>query len=104
MPRGARTEVGVISDTHGLLRESARDALRDCSTIIHAGDIGKTSVLEELRQIAPLVVVRANVDMAWAHDLADIAEVTIDVRRIYVLHILRDLAFDPAAEATDVVI
>ena len=104
MLRGARTEIGVISDTHGLLRESARDALRDCSTIIHAGDIGKPAVLEGLRQIAPLVVVRGNVDMGWAHDLADTDDVTIAGRRIYVLHNLRDLAFDPAAQAIDVVV
>ena len=59
--------VGVISDTHGLLRPEAVAALQGCSQIIHAGDIGRVEVLDELRRIAPTVVVRGNVDRGeWA--------------------------------------
>jgi uncharacterized protein len=104
MPRTTTTQIGIISDTHGLLRASAIDALRGCSTVIHAGDIGKPAVLDGLRAIAPLVVVRGNVDTGWAHDIADTADVTLAGRRIHVLHNLHDLAIDPVAEAIDVVI
>jgi predicted phosphodiesterase len=63
--------VGVISDTHGLLRRSAAEALAGSDSIVHAGDIGRPEVLEGLRAIAPLVAVRGNVDLDWAHALPD---------------------------------
>ena len=67
---GKRT-VGVISDTHGLVRPEAVVALRGCDLLIHAGDVGKPDVLRELRELAPLVAVRGNVDTgAWAESLA----------------------------------
>ena len=62
------TLLGVISDTHGLLRPEALDALRGSELIIHAGDVGKPEILERLREIAPVVAVRGNVDTApWAN-------------------------------------
>lgn len=66
-------KVGVISDTHGLLRKEALAALQGCERIIHAGDIGKPEILEQLALIAPLYVVRGNNDLAaaWAEHLAD---------------------------------
>jgi len=66
-------KVGVISDTHGLLRAEALAALQGCERIIHAGDIGKAQVLEQLSEIAPLYVVRGNNDQAapWAAHIAD---------------------------------
>jgi putative phosphoesterase len=102
--RPATTTIGVISDTHGLLRASALDALRDCSMLVHAGDIGKPAVLDGLRAIAPLVAVRGNVDARWAHDIAETADVALAGWRIHVLHNLGELAIDPVAEAIDIVI
>ena len=63
------TMVGVISDTHGLLRPEALDALRGAQQIIHAGDIGSRSILHQLEKIAPVTAVRGNVDGAWASDI-----------------------------------
>ena len=64
--------LGVISDTHGLLRREALDALRGSELIIHAGDVGKPEILERLREIAPVVAVRGNVDTApWAEALPE---------------------------------
>jgi len=88
--------IGVISDTHGLLRPQALAALQGSALIIHAGDIGSPEILDELRKIAPVVAVRGNVDRdAWAERLphSDIAE--HDGVRLYVLHILEDLELDP---------
>ena len=59
----ARMSIGVISDTHGLLRTQACEALRGCELILHAGDVGSEDVLHELERIAPVVAVRGNVDV-----------------------------------------
>jgi putative phosphoesterase len=97
--------VGVISDTHGLLRPEAREALRGVDHIIHAGDIGSPAVLEELKQIAPLTVIRGNNDQeAWAHDIPETTTVKLADHRIYVLHSIADLDLDPEAHQIDVVI
>lgn len=91
-------KIGVISDTHGLIRPTALAALQGSDLIIHAGDVGKPEVLDALRRIAPLVAVRGNIDKApWAQALADTEVVAIDNRRIYVLHNLQELTLDPAA-------
>jgi len=90
--------VGVISDTHGLLRPEALDALAGSDLIVHAGDVGDPAILDRLRGIAPVVAVRGNVDTApWASALpmADVAEAA--GRHLYVLHILDMLDVDPAA-------
>ena len=79
--------IGVISDTHGLLRPQAVAALRGCSPIIHAGDIGRPEILDELRRIAPVFAVRGNVDIgAWAMALPETATVEVGDCRLYVLH------------------
>lgn len=96
-------QIGIISDTHGLLRPEAREALAGCDAIIHAGDIGKPALLEELRAIAPLTVIRGNVD-TWAGALPDTAVVEMEGRRIYIIHNARELDFDPKAEGFDAVI
>src|SRR5690606_12669876 len=75
--------VGVISDTHGLLRPEAAAALRGCDAIVHAGDVGKAQVLDELRAIAPLTVIRGNVDK-WADDLPDSEVLALCGRHFYV--------------------
>ena len=90
--------VGVISDTHGLLRPQALDALRGSDLIIHAGDVGQPELLEPLRALAPLHVVRSNVDHgAWAARLPMTAHVDVGGLSFHVLHNIAELDFDPAA-------
>ena len=90
--------VGVISDTHGLLRPQALDALRGCDLIIHAGDVGHPDVLGPLRALAPTFAVRGNVDAGgWAQALPPSAIVDVDGRPFYVLHIVDALDRDPVA-------
>jgi hypothetical protein len=92
------TIVGVISDTHGLLRPEALKALRGCAHILHAGDIGDPEILETLRTIAPVTAVRGNVDRgAWARGVPENQVVEIDGVSIYMLHILADLDLKPEA-------
>ena len=89
--------VGIISDTHGLLRPEAVETLRGAELIIHAGDVGNPTVLESLRQIAPVVAVRGNVDTGpWAQGLCETEVVPIYGHSIYVLHDRSQLAVDPA--------
>jgi putative phosphoesterase len=97
------TIVGVISDTHGLLRPEAADALRGCDQIVHAGDIGKPEVLARLRDIAPLTAIRGNIDR-WATDLPDCEVIEVEGRCLYVLHDLNALDLDPKTAGFDVVI
>jgi uncharacterized protein len=88
--------IGVISDTHGLLRPQAVAALQGSTLIIHAGDVGQPEILEELRRIAPVVAVRGNIDRAaWAEQLPHSEIVEHDGIRLYVIHILEDLDLDP---------
>jgi hypothetical protein len=94
--------VGLISDTHGLLRPEALRALQGSKLVVHAGDVGTPEVLEALRQLAPVVAVRGNVDRgAWAEALPMIA---IADPAIYVLHDLKELDIDPAAAGFRVVV
>ena len=98
--------IGVISDTHGLLRPEAVAALQGSTLIIHAGDVGRPEILDELRKIAPVVAVRGNVDRdAWAERLphSEIVEHDGGVR-LYVLHILEDLDLDPSTAGFHAVI
>jgi hypothetical protein len=88
--------IGVISDTHGLLRPQAVEALQGSALIIHAGDVGRPEILDVLRRIAPVVAVRGNVDHgAWADRLRQSESVEHDGVRLYVMHILEDLDLDP---------
>jgi putative phosphoesterase len=90
--------VGVISDTHGLLRPEAVAALHDSEIIIHAGDVGDPHILERLRAIAPTFAVRGNVDTsAWAQALPLTEVVEVGGLQLYVLHNLADLDVDPKA-------
>src|SRR5690606_4441586 len=79
------TIVGIISDTHGLLRPEAAAALRGSAAIVHAGDIGDPAVLDGLEAIAPVTAIRGNVDK-WANDLPDTAMLEIGGRWLYVIH------------------
>jgi len=86
-------KIGLISDTHGLLRPQALAALQGCEQLIHAGDIGKPEILEALRGIAPLTVVRGNNDEddSWASDVLFSARLDIESVSIFVTHILADV-------------
>jgi putative phosphoesterase len=93
-----RIVIGVISDTHGLLRPEAVAALRGAEHIIHAGDVGKPEILEMLREIAPLSAVRGNIDKgAWARKLPETELVEFGGRAIYILHDLAKLDLKPQA-------
>jgi len=97
--------IGLISDTHGLLRPEAVAALRACAQIIHAGDIGKPQVLDGLRAIAPLEAIRGNIDTAdWAQVLPERLDLRIGGLTLHVLHDLKQLDIDPLAAGVDVVI
>jgi len=99
------THIGLISDTHGLLREEALRELRGCELIVHAGDVGRAEILEALREIAPVVAVRGNVDTGeWAEALPLSEVVEANGARLYVLHNLNDLDLNSRAAELDVVI
>ena len=88
--------VGIISDTHGLMRPQALAALRTANLIFHAGDIGSPEILEKLHEIAPLFAVRGNVDrQAWADKLPHSQTVSVGAHKFHVLHALSDLTIDP---------
>lgn len=90
--------VGVISDTHGLLRPEAVAALKGTDLIIHAGDVGAPEVIDALRELAPTFVVRGNVDKAhWAGALPMTAHVEVGGLLFHVLHDISLLDLDPAA-------
>ena len=91
-------KIGLISDTHDVLRPQARDALAGVAHILHAGDICESHVLAELAAIAPVTAVRGNNDRGeWAARLAESEAVEVAGRWLYVLHDLHELDLDPAA-------
>lgn len=97
--------VGLIADTHGLLRPAALAALRGCALIVHAGDIGTPEVLSALADIAPVHAVRGNNDRGpWADELPDDEVVQIGGHFLYVLHDRAELDLDPAAAGFHVVV
>ena len=90
--------IGVISDTHGLLRPQALSALQGSDLIIHAGDVGDPAILKALGKIAPVLAVRGNIDRgAWAGDLPARQAVQLEEHSIYVLHDLYELDLDAAS-------
>jgi uncharacterized protein len=97
--------IGVISDTHGLLRPEAVDALRGADAIIHAGDVGDAAILETLRRLAPLTAIRGNVDRgSLAQALPSTAVLEAGGIHVYVLHNLGDLDLDPRVAGFGVVV
>jgi putative phosphoesterase len=97
--------VGVISDTHGLLRPQARAFLLGCDHIVHGGDITDVGVLDELSKIAPVTAVRGNNDRgAWAEKIRETELITIGDIRIYAIHDLGDLDIDPRTAGVHVVV
>lgn len=103
--RVADFRIGVISDTHGLLRPEAARLLAGVDHIIHGGDIGDPGIIPALRRIAPVTAIRGNVDTGeWAAEFAETELATFAGRSIYVLHDLKALRIDPVALGVDVVV
>lgn len=98
-------KVGVISDTHGLLRPEAIHRLSHAEHIIHAGDIGDPTVITALQEIAPVTAIRGNIDVGgWAKGYPDRATLALRGRTIYVLHNLKELDIDPGKEGIQIVV
>ena len=97
--------IGVISDTHGLLRPEAIAALSGVDLILHAGDVGSPDVLEALKGIAPVVAVRGNNDKgAWAHELPHWEVAEVGAIYIYMIHDLKEIDLNPQAAGFQVVV
>ena len=91
-------KIGVVSDTHGLLRPEVAPALNGVERILHLGDVGRPSILEELARIAPVTAIRGNIDREGAcGKLPETDVVLIEGRYLYMLHDLKTLHLDPAA-------
>jgi putative phosphoesterase len=104
MNRNPKT-IGLISDTHGLLRPQALRALEGSDLIVHAGDVGDPEILEALKTIAPVFAVRGNVDTEpWAQALPETEVIETDSVTIYVLHDLHALDLDPSAAGFHIVV
>jgi putative phosphoesterase len=101
----ASASIGVISDTHGLLRPEALEALWGSDSIIHAGDIGEPDILDRLAEIAPVTAVRGNVDRgAWARKIPATNVLEVEGASIYVIHDLSQLDLKPEAAGFAVVV
>jgi putative phosphoesterase len=97
--------IGLISDTHGLLRPEALQAFQQVDRIIHAGDIGDSRILEQLACVAPVIAVRGNNDQdAWAHAIPTEATVEMGGATLYVLHDVKELDLDLKAAGVQAVI
>jgi putative phosphoesterase len=97
--------IGLISDTHGLLRPQALRALEGSDLIIHAGDVGDPKILETLKTLAPVFAVRGNVDtQSWALALPESEVIETDPATIYVLHDVHALDLDPAAAGFHIIV
>jgi putative phosphoesterase len=97
--------IGVLSDTHGVLRPEALEALRGSEAIIHAGDVGDPAILEELQKIAPVTAIRGNIDTApWAKALPQTNVLEVGKNAIYVIHNIKELDLNPRAAGFTAVI
>ena len=97
--------IGIISDTHGLLRPEVKQRLAGVAHIIHGGDIGKPDVIAELLRIAPVTAIRGNIDTGqWAEEYPETEMVRFGGRTIYVLHDVQELRLDPVMCGVDVVV
>ena len=104
MIRNPKT-IGLISDTHGLLRPQALRALEGSDLIVHAGDVGSAEILEALKTLAPVFAVRGNVDTeSWALALPETEVIEMDPATIYILHDVHTLDFDPVAAGFQIIV
>jgi putative phosphoesterase len=105
MNSGNSLRVGLISDTHGLLRPEAKRFASDCDYLIHAGDIGSADILEQLAAFAPLTAVKGNNDgQAWAAHLSETEMIRIGGVFVYIIHDVSALDIDPQAVGVRVVV
>lgn len=105
MSSATRKLIGIISDTHGLVRPQAIDALKGVEMILHAGDVGNAQVLETLNEIAPVVAVRGNNDKGdWAESLPDWEVVEVGDISIYMLHDVKEIDISPSGAGFQVVV
>jgi uncharacterized protein len=102
---GAVLIIGIISDTHGLLRPEVEAPLAGVAHIFHAGDIGSPNVIAGLQRIAPVIAIRGNVDTGrWAEHYPETQMITLGGRCIYVLHDIKTLELDPVSSGVDVIV
>ena len=105
MNQQAPRTIGVISDTHGLLRPEALDRLQGVSEILHAGDVGDPQILDQLQEIAPVTAVRGNVDRGtWADELPESESLEIGEHLVHIRHIREEIDLDPVAAQMSCVI
>ena len=99
------TKIGLISDTHGLIRTEALRALAGFELILHAGDVGRPEILAALRAIAPVIAIRGNVDVEeWARDLPETEIVETEAATIYMIHDVNQLDLKPEAAGIQIVL
>lgn len=97
--------IGIISDTHGLMRPEAVERLQGVDQIVHAGDIGRPEIITRLAEVAPVSAIRGNIDTAaWAQEFPATLRLECAGRMIHVIHDRNDLDFDPEAGGLDAVI
>jgi len=102
---GAVLRIGIISDTHGLLRPEVEAPLAGVAHILHAGDIGSPNVIAGLQRIAPVIAIRGNVDAGhWAEHFPETRMITLGGRCIYVLHDIKTLQLDPVSSGVDIIV
>lgn len=89
-----KKRIGIISDTHGLLREEVKAVLKECDCILHAGDINKPEILDTLRTMGSIYVVRGNNDKDWAENLSKSLSFTIEGVKFFMVHNKKDVAWD----------
>ena len=92
--RGGNMKIGILSDTHGLLRPEVRTALEGCAAILHGGDINRQAILDELEQIAPVRAVRGNNDREWAERVPGFLDFRLAGLRVCMAHRKKDLPVD----------
>ncbi|MGA7807367.1 metallophosphoesterase family protein [Bradyrhizobium sp.] len=101
----ALIRIGIISDTHGLLRPEAEQQLAGVAQIIHAGDIGSPDIIDRLQLIAPVVAIRGNIDTGrWAECYPESLTITLGGRCIHLLHDVKTLQLDPVAGGVEIII
>ena len=97
--------IGLISDTHGVIKEGVIKALKNCDLIIHAGDIGSINVIDSLRKIAPVYAIRGNIDKGeWAKQISKTKIIKVDNIVIYVIHNIKEMDIDPKKAGFDIVV
>ena len=105
MNSSGNLRVGLVSDTHGVLRPEARAFLVGCDYVVHGGDVGEPKILEELAAIAPLIAVRGNNDTGpWARHLRETELIRVGNVFVYVIHNIEELDLDPGAAEVSVVV